>query len=69
MDYYSHRDAGRMIDSGIVESSHRHVIQSRMKRAGQHWGTNGAEKMVRLRALYRTTGPCDFYDSLIKSAA
>jgi hypothetical protein len=69
MDYYSHREAGRMIGSGIVESSHRHVIQSRMKRAGQHWGRKGAEKMVRLRAHYRTVGPTHFYDSLIQRAA
>jgi hypothetical protein len=69
MDYYSHREEGRIIGSGIVESSHRHVIQSRMKRAGQHWGTRGAEKMVRLRAHYRTVGSAHFFDSLMQLAA
>ncbi len=64
MDYPTHRAAGRVIGSGIVESSHRHVLQTRMKKAGQHWSLDGAEKMARLRAVYRTVGPKRFYHRL-----
>lgn len=69
MNYPEHRAAGRMIGSGQVESAHRHVLQTRMKKAGQHWSQQGAEKMVRLRATYRTKGPSHFFDYLVKSAA
>ena len=69
MDYPTHRAAGRLIGSGIVESGHRHVLQARMKRAGQHWSLHGAEKMARLRALYRTVGPKAFHSHALKSAA
>ena len=55
---------GLLIGSGPVESAHRHVIQARMKRAGQHWGYAGGRQMARLRAAYRTTGAERFYDAI-----
>ena len=61
MRYADFLASGLLIGSGVVESAHRHVIQARMKRAGQHWGTHGGRQMARLRATYRTTGPNNFY--------
>lgn len=49
------------IGSGKVESAHRHVLQRRMKNAGQHWSVPRARRMVRMRCLYQTTGPDRFY--------
>ena len=49
-----------LVGSGPVESAHRHVIQTRMKKAGQHWSHHGGRKMARLRATYRTAGPKKF---------
>lgn len=60
MKYRQHREKSRKIGTGIVESAHRHVLQIRMKREGQHWSEKGAEKMVRLR----TVGVMRFYDAL-----
>lgn len=57
MKYCYYRRQGWPIGSGAVESAHRHVIQARMKRAGQHWSHKVATKMARMRALYATTGP------------
>lgn len=57
MDYRRYRAAGWPIGSGAVESAHRHVIQVRMKRAGQHWSLPVAARMAAMRALYSTTGP------------
>jgi hypothetical protein len=37
------------IGSGEVESSHRHVIQARLKLAGAWWRAENAEKMLALR--------------------
>lgn len=68
MDYKAYREQGFPLGSGAVESAHRHVIQSRMKRAGQHWEYERGDTMARLRAAYRTTGPADFYQTLKKAA-
>jgi len=32
-----------LIDSGVIESAHRTVIQKRMKLSGQRWSTKGAK--------------------------
>ena len=52
---------GLPIGSGIVESAHKHVLQVRMKQAGQRWSILRARRMVQLRALYRTAGPRRFH--------
>lgn len=64
MDYRTFRQQGLLIGSGIIESAHRHVIQTRMKKAGQHWGNTGGRRMARMRAAYRTAGPDRFYDAI-----
>lgn len=61
MRYRSFRAQGFPIGSGIVESAHRHVLQVRMKRAGQRWSILRARRMVRLRAIYRTAGAQQFH--------
>jgi len=64
MDYVKYRSVGLPIGSGTVESAHRHVLQVRMKRAGQHWSLVRARRMVRLRAAYRTAGAAKFHRAL-----
>jgi hypothetical protein len=61
MRYRTFRARGLPVGSGIVESAHRHVLQVRMKGAGQRWGINRARRMARLRAVYRTTGAVRFH--------
>ena len=61
MRYTTFRELGLPIGSGIVESAHRHVLQVRMKRAGQRWAIKRARRMARLRAAYRTAGPRRFH--------
>jgi len=61
MRYSAFREMGLPVGSGIVESAHRHVLQVRMKRAGQRWAIQRARRMARLRALYRTAGPLRFH--------
>ena len=73
IDYARFRENGWPIGSGRVESAHKHVIQQRMKRAGQHWSIRRAKTMVRLRAAYSTAGSHKFYRAIenahIKSVA
>jgi len=57
IDYDRFRALGIPIGSGVVESAHKHVLQVRMKRAGQHWSPRRARRMARLRAASRTAGP------------
>jgi hypothetical protein len=64
MKYRLFRDDRLPIGSGAVESAHRHVLQTRMKRAGQHWAMRNARRMARLRAAYRTAGALRFYGAI-----
>jgi hypothetical protein len=50
MDYPAIRRRGLPIGSGAVESSAKHVVQQRMKRAGQRWSDDGGRAMLALRA-------------------
>ncbi len=61
MHYAEYRADGLPIGSGIAESAHKHVLQVRMKRAGQRWGVRQADQMAGLRAAYRTAGPRRFH--------
>jgi hypothetical protein len=67
MDYRNFRAWGYPIGTGTVESAHRHVLQTRMKRAGQRWAMRNARRMARLRAAYRTAGASGFYDAIRKA--
>lgn len=68
MNYRLFRDKGLPIGSGTVESAHRHVLQRRMKLAGQHWNPTRAERMATLRAAYKTAGPLNFHQAFKKAA-
>jgi hypothetical protein len=46
MDYAHFRAAGRPIGSGTVESGAKNVVSWRMKRGGQSWSRNGAQRML-----------------------
>ena len=64
MRYRTFRQLGLPVGSGIVESAHRHVLQVRMKRAGQRWSIVRARRMARLRAVYRTAGAHQFHRAI-----
>ncbi len=59
MRYATFRAAGYRIGSGAVESAVSHVIHQRMKRVGMRWRAAGADAMLTLRAVYRSTGAWD----------
>jgi Uncharacterised protein family (UPF0236) len=64
MRYALFLEHGFPIGSGAVESAHKHVLQCRMKRAGQRWSHPNARRMAALRAAYRTGGAASFYDAI-----
>ncbi len=62
MDYPSYRARGWQIGSGPVESACKSVVGARMKQAGMRWGTDGAEQVAHIRALFRgETGQWDAF--------
>jgi hypothetical protein len=59
MQYQTFRAAGYPLGSGAVESAVSHVVQQRMKRVGMRWRAAGADAMLALRSIYRSTGAWD----------
>lgn len=55
------------IGSGKIESSHRSLIQKRLKLPGAWWKKNNADKMIRLRAA-RANGQWEEYWQPLKRA-
>ncbi len=68
MDYEKALLKGLPIGSGEIESSHRHVIQKRMKIAGAWWKTENANAMINLRTT-RLNGYWEEYWNFQRKAA
>ena len=50
MDYKMYQKIGcGIIGSGAIESTHRTLIQKRMKLSGQRWSNKGAKNILKLR--------------------
>ena len=54
MKYKTFRDKGLLIGSGAMESAHRTVVQSRLKRSGQRWSIRGAQNVLNLRTINKS---------------
>lgn len=54
MDYKEYRRRGLFIGSGAIESAHRTLIQNRLKKSGQRWTHDGANRMLNLRVCYQS---------------
>jgi hypothetical protein len=64
MHYHRYLEEGLHIGSGAIESAHKHVLQQRMKLAGQHWDPERARTMAKLRAAQSTVGPRQLYAAI-----
>ena len=58
--YHTALSAGLPIASGVVEGACRHLVNDRMNLTGARWSLQGAEAVLRLRAL-RSSGDFDDY--------
>ena len=68
MDYQKALLKGLPIGSGEIESSHRHVIQKRLKIAGAWWKQENANAMINLRTT-RLNGFWEAYWDFARNAA
>ena len=50
--YHEYLAAGLPIATGVIEGACRHLVQDRMAITGARWGLEGAEAILRLRALH-----------------
>ena len=60
LDYAEALRQGFPIATGVVEGACRYLVKDRMDRTGARWSLDGAEAVLRLRAL-RTNGDFDAY--------
>ena len=60
LHYDAYLAAGYPISSGVVEGACRYLVRDRMELTGARWGLNGAEAVLKLRAL-RASGDFDEY--------
>ena len=60
MDYDLYLERGYPIATGVIEGACRYLVKDRMERTGARWSLEGAEAVLRLRAL-RTCGDFDVY--------
>ncbi len=54
MNYAEYRKQGLVIGSGAIESTHRTLIQSRMKQAGMHWKKKNVQSIASVKARYES---------------
>lgn len=52
MDYQTYLAHGLCIGSGAIESANKAVVQQRMKRSGQRWSQQGAQRILNLRTCW-----------------
>jgi hypothetical protein len=52
MDYPHYREQGWQIGSGHIEAACKTVVNQPLKQSGMRWGTDGADAVCHLRALY-----------------
>lgn len=60
MRYERALSAGLPISTGVIEGACRYLVKDRMDRTGARWTVDGAEAVLRLRAI-RTSGDFDEY--------
>lgn len=60
LDYPTALAAGWPIATGVIEGACRHLIKDRMDITGARWGLDGAEAVLKLRAVW-TNGDFDGY--------
>lgn len=67
LDYAAALEKGLPIGSGLIEGSHRHVLQKRLKLSGAWWERNNLKHMVALRII-RANKKWDDYWNSVKAA-
>lgn len=62
MDYPTYLSKGWPIASGVIEGACRHLVKDRMELSGMRWTQDGAENLLRLRAVAENQDWDAFHD-------
>jgi hypothetical protein len=62
LDYPAFLTAGRPVASGLIEGACRWLVKDRMEVTGARWGLDGAEAVLKLRALAGNGDFDDYFD-------
>lgn len=62
MRYHDYLACGYPIGTGVIESACGHLVKNRMEKAGARWSPQGAEAMLRLRAIHASGDYQDYLD-------
>ena len=68
MQYGTFIGKGYLIGSGAIESTHRSVIQQRLKLSGPRWSVGGAQRIANLRACKESNQWGDLVGQIMKAA-
>ncbi|MEW6352230.1 MAG: hypothetical protein AB1646_24520, partial [Thermodesulfobacteriota bacterium] len=60
--YDEYLKLGLPIGSGLIEGTCKNLINDRMERSGMRWSQEGAEAILKLRALHLTDHWDDFWE-------
>jgi hypothetical protein len=60
LDYPTALECGWPIATGVIEGACRHLVKDRLDLTGARWGLEGAEAVLKLRAV-RSNGDFDDY--------
>lgn len=66
IDYKAYLSKGYPITTGAVESACGHFIKSRMDRNAMHWGWEGAQRMLNIRAIKKNQNWEQYMDYFIE---
>jgi hypothetical protein len=66
VDYKTYLENGYPITTGAIESACGHFIKSRMERNAMHWSTQGAQKMLNMRAVKKNGDWSDYQKNFIQ---
>ncbi len=68
MNYKQYTDQGLDIGSGAIESTHRTLIQSRMKQAGMHWKKKNVQSIASVKSRYHSGRWDEMVNTHLKAA-
>lgn len=68
MQYNEYKKQGLAVGSGAIESTHRTLIQSRMKQAGMHWKKKNVQSIASVRARYESGRWDEVVDKYLRAA-
>ena len=54
MHYALYLSLGLPIASGVIEGTCKHLVKDRFEISGARWGLDGAEALLKLRAIYQS---------------